>query len=85
MDSLQNRLNIKLRDLKIQVVSLVHDKEAAYASDGVGVDGMFQQRISRAIFSIADPLHGVKSLKVDKKNVAKEIMEVESILQQHHS
>ena len=62
MDSLQNRLNIKLRDLKIQVVSLVHDKEAAYASDGVGVDGMFQQRISRAIFSIADPLHGVESL-----------------------
>ena len=61
-DSLQNRLNIKLTDLKIRIVSLVHDKEAAYASDGVGVDGIFHQRINRAIFSIADPLHGVESL-----------------------
>ena len=85
IDSLENRLKIAFDDIGVQLVSICHDKEAAYSSDRVGVDGLLIQRLNPAIFSVTDPLHGVESLWADAKKEVPEIDDSEDVISSHHA
>ena len=65
--------------------SVVHDKAIFYSSDNVGVDRILKQRVTKALFSVVDPMHGVESLWDDATDYVPEINSIKSILQSQYN